>query len=372
MTSRYSLGLGAAFVLSVSFLTACDDPSPAQIQQNVRAVPTVTPPQVCQSGVVEFPENTVSVADSKHLLLRFKNGVVSKKRPHETTEYVRDVLNASSGYPEFQLSLHGKFAPGLGGAMDGIPMMGHYRSEAYNFRKRLALIQLDPAWLPNVLSTEIKDSLAQVLSVQQTVTAESLFDHLKSVDTQFIAIALGQVQDSTLDAPQPAYNLVFHPWLATWEPGRTIVPNLGITMPNFNSPISVGVFGGGIYQAEHTSSAQAPVGSFGIRNVNWHDGAYFSPDNLRLGLVPACGYSRFWVVAVSEDHQHVSFTHFLVANSQDSEQLLSQVFLNSRNLWGSTTPLAFIYGKPGLTQEADRNSVQGWFNTLFRAIGPSN
>ena len=172
-----------------------------------------------------------------------------------------------------------------------IPAIGHYRSEQYNFRKRLVLIELPPNSL--ALPDHMKNALAKY----------------KAPITNANIVITGTLLDPTKGSADKSYNLIFHPWLSNLYGGIEV-----------NKHINMGIF------PQHGIKAipggqNAPINILAARNINVHaagKGLALSPNNVRFKVEGPI--SIFWSVAIEPSKKAGVITLHILLNTQAMEQ----------------------------------------------------
>jgi hypothetical protein len=265
-------------------------------------------------------------------------------------------------FHDFQLSLipNGiESFPQLG-SVAGLPLIGKYDADGYHLLSRLALIRLRPSSLTQILPASLKQALPAQLAAG--TTPENLMTQLQAIDTRFYMVAMGTVMPPPPGQEVPAgnwFNIMYHPWgaLEQWH-------NPNQRPDDFAQGPQMGIFQvSGIYSVDDFSHPGAHdylnINSFRSSVVNYHH-PYYSPNNAKFGVNPACALSSFWAAAVSEDLQHVNITYFLLANNIESERALADQIHESRRLSNLSQNL--------IRDTAVNNSIlKDWASAIYHA-----
>lgn len=243
----------------------------------------------------------------------------------------------------------------------GVPYMGHYRGEGYNFRKRLGLINFDP----NMLTRSMPNTLGVALAQQLNTPEENLADALASKKIVFSSIILGTVLEPANDSSNNTYNLIYHAWAGSFVPQRK-----GNHMGFFNINAPMGVF-----SADGASVVAIPkvdaiaFNTFSPKGINWHHPQHLSPNNARISINAGRAFSTFWAAAVSPDKANVSITYFLTANTPQSEEWLAQILNKSRTIQELSNNISPAIARSGWLSDQDKDTLQNWLNTIITTLG---
>jgi len=260
------------------------------------------------------------------------------------------------------------------GHLAGVPLVGNYRSHNYNFRLRLALIQLPKESLPNILPHSLRHSLATTLGNGTTI--DNLFEKLQARDPQIYMQVLGEMEDLNDPTLNHANFITFHPWNMLFHP---VQPNPETPEPlslddqqrlytDFNDLTSMGIFGtAGAFSFRNSSSIS--FNEFTTQSVYYHHPA-FSPENAMFGVIPACGFSSFWAAAISPDLQHINLTYFLLAHHTESETQLAHVFRDSNSIQEIIQRYQHQKNQPDtpLSISPNQQIVERWIKTLAHSV----
>ena len=195
-----------------------------------------------------------------------------------------------------------------------IPYLGYY-GDPYYWRDELALIRFAPLSVFNV----IPKALRRALAVHLGVRARALSETLKTKQVTFMALAQGlawrqQSAEEPLFFNKPL-NAMYHMWAGQWH---TVNDNL----VHYSENIALGIFkASGVGPAVHNSIT---FNSLTSQHVCWHNA--FSPNNACFVPIPERAFSAFWILAVSQDKNHIHCGLFLVANTKAAHEMLEQVF----------------------------------------------
>lgn len=199
----------------------------------------------------------------------------------------------------------------------GIPTIGHYRAEEYNLRKRLLLFEQnihDPG--EHILNALFPD--------MHTRSRADKINRLRALGdrAQFFTLYHGTVIDPTADDPHHNYNLVYHPWVASWSGAE------------YSNPlVSMGIFDtDGVGAA--TQGSSIAINRLNGESVNTHPAepgvAAMSPDNARFHIDNGREIATFTSVAMSPDRQRIIITRHILANSARAENFITQAIINTR------------------------------------------
>lgn len=216
----------------------------------------------------------------------------------------------------------------------GIPAIGYYDPEEYNWRKRIFLGRL----LANSLSQIIPKNIINVIES----ATKNKFEKLNLI---LNTIILGIVLKPNNDAPvaktknnqnYKQYNLSYHMWIQSWE--EYYDEKTRKAKDEFELNIKLGIFDPkGLIQLTKEGTGVTEdnyIIDFGklapAVNVHFH-GSRFSPNNAFIGIQPDQAFSSFWALAISQDDKHVSLTYFLLANTEKAENLIIKIFSENKN-----------------------------------------
>lgn len=237
----------------------------------------------------------------------------------------------------------------------GFPILGHYRGEGYNLRKRLALIQFDPRDLLRNLPEKAEDALIKLLNTDK----QHFPKVLNALDIRFNALITGTVQEPAYNSPDNSYNLVYHFWGGLWHKNAQNV----VAFYNDN-------FYMGIFNAHGVKAKDVGFESFTQLLVSWHSPEHMSPDNARIIVEKNYAFSSFWAIAVSSDKKHISVTLFLLANTTDSENFIVRALHESKNLFELKTKIDLLFSQTKHNFSAvDQQIVKNWIDRIFNITG---
>ncbi len=210
-------------------------------------------------------------------------------------------------HPDMLLPVMGLTVPnGTCGLYAQIPAIGVYYGEGYNFRNRKGIIRMHNNMLvhaPAPLIAAVKTQLGRGTDARDlhTVLADA------GVTCDFYTVVTGLVEDSSRDAADNTYNMVYHGFLSQNH-----------TTGFFQENVQMGIFNPqGIEVA-----ARAPIafGSLRAEDVNFHAGPCCSPNNACFKVSNGYNVSSFWSVAVSPDNHRVAITYHLLMNTAAMEE----------------------------------------------------
>ena len=223
----------------------------------------------------------------------------------------------------------------------GIPAIGIYGAE-YLFRKRLALIKLSPEMVMYAMPTELQQQLISVLAPNRSIN-EAL--HNKTIYAHIM------VNGQTEEKKTGPYNMVFHPFGYAYK--QQLI---------FSESIPMGLFGAnGINQVSNGIT----FNEFKAQNVNPHNGATFalSPNNAQFNISPSRATATFWSAAYSPNKQYVTITYHILANTDTTENALTNIFSQSETLANVLTRMQLLTKSTNINA-ADRTALIHAMNTI--------
>lgn len=200
------------------------------------------------------------------------------------------------------------------------PAIGKYgqlvgNDQQYNFLNPLVFIENKPS----TLLTVIPDSLSKAL-LQETKQPIQNLVAAHSVD--FFTIVFGS---PFLEKPADRiYNLVFHPVLRKWLAG-SVNPN------NFSVVSRVGIF-----EPNGVKNISVSVDSFSDESIHVHPSGdnviAYSPDNIKIQIVPGRNIVSFWSAALSPDKSKIVIVYNLIIDNENVETKLGHIVKTSWKL----------------------------------------
>lgn len=208
----------------------------------------------------------------------------------------------------------------VSGTLYGIPYLGNYSGEQYEWRALLQGATLDTAQLstaPDSVIQALKDLLQLPAETSTPDLLEQLHDRgMRNWHTIVWGDPIfGQTADHS-------YNVVLHPVVADWKDAKE--------GEWFNENITVGLFEP--QNIQQSTRTPLLLNQFQTVNVNYHAPEHFSPDNARIVIDDIAPESSFWLIAVRQDDDgtikspiNISKHIILHDNQQEEDKLNDQL-----------------------------------------------
>lgn len=218
----------------------------------------------------------------------------------------------------------------------GALYMGHYRSEAYNFNKRLAYINFTPNMLKHTLPNTLKKYLKNYFKLNSNNWLDTLKANLNEI--HFSTTIFGTLLDKKNEPIDDTYNVIYHSWVGSWPEHR-----YKEHMNFFREDINVGIFNPiGVKKVTKKFLNKTPKDGDYIDGatfdktkkepITWHSPQHISPNNLRIQLSKKKNLNSFWSIATSQDKKRLSINYILIANNLKAEEWLLDILSKSKNI----------------------------------------
>lgn len=218
----------------------------------------------------------------------------------------------------------------------GAPYLGHYRSEAYNFNKRLGLVKFRSSDLNKILPDSLKKYIKKYFNLKSPNWVKELKEKINSINIS--SNIFGTLKDQKHKPKDSAYNIIYHAWVGSWPQYKN--KNY---MDFLLDVIDVGVFEP--YNAQEISRLDLNktkkdgdyIDSVAFNKVKtepitWHFPEHLSPNNLLIKLLDNRNLSSFWILAISSDKKRLSIDQFIVFHNLKTENWFLNLLSKSKNI----------------------------------------